>query len=112
VLGGVLALILALAGVVLVLLMAVGDEVVGVSTAVASFLWTSTTPAIQAVVVKPREPADDQCQLVVPRASNCSSVTDTKEDKANDICKGLAKELEPLPETKAIVGAEGFLSLS
>jgi len=34
---------------------------------------------------------------------------DTKEDKANDICEELAKELEPLPETKAIVGAEGFL---
>jgi hypothetical protein len=39
-------------------------------------------------------------------------VTDTKEDKANNICEGLAKELEPLPETKAIVGVEGFLSLA
>jgi hypothetical protein len=38
-------------------------------------------------------------------------MTDTKEDKANDICEGLAKELEPLPETKATVGVEGFLSL-
>jgi hypothetical protein len=47
-----------------------------------------------------------------PRASNCSSVTDTKEDKANDICEGLAKELELLPKTKAIVDAEGFLSLA
>jgi hypothetical protein len=37
-------------------------------------------------------------------------MTDTKEDKANDICDGLAKELEPLPETKAIVSAEEFLS--
>jgi hypothetical protein len=47
-----------------------------------------------------------------PRASNYSSVIDTKEDKANDIYEGLAKELEPLPQTKAIVGAEGFLSLA
>jgi hypothetical protein len=27
-----------------------GDEVVGVSIAVTSFLWTSTMPAVQAVV--------------------------------------------------------------
>jgi hypothetical protein len=47
-----------------------------------------------------------------PRLSNCFSVTDTKEDKTKDICEGLAKELEPLPETKAIVGTEGFLSLA
>jgi hypothetical protein len=33
-------------------------------------------------------------------------VIDTKEDKAKDICEGLAKELVPLPETKAIVSAE------
>jgi hypothetical protein len=64
VLGGVLALVLALAGVilvggVLVLLGTVGDEVVRISIAVASFVWTTTTPAIQAVVVKPREPADN-----------------------------------------------------
>jgi hypothetical protein len=39
-------------------------------------------------------------------------MTDTKEDKAKDTCDGLAKELESLPETKAIVGAEGFLSLA
>jgi hypothetical protein len=57
VLGGVFALVLALAGVilvegVLVLLGAVGDEVVGISTAIASFLRTTTTLAIQAVVVK------------------------------------------------------------
>jgi hypothetical protein len=37
---------------------------------------------------------------------------DTKEDKANDICEGLAEELELLPETKAIVGANGFLILA
>ena len=47
-----------------------------------------------------------------PRASNCSSMIDTKEDKANDICEELAEELEPLPETKAIVGVEGFLILA
>jgi hypothetical protein len=47
-----------------------------------------------------------------PRAYNCSSMTDTKEDKANDIYKGLAKELELLPETKTIVIAEGFLILA
>ena len=56
--GGVLTLVLALAGVmlaeeVLILLGAVGDEVVGVSIAIASFLWTTTVPTIQAIVVKP-----------------------------------------------------------
>jgi hypothetical protein len=65
VLGGVLALVLVLAGVilvgeVLVLLGAVDDEMVGVSTAVASFLWTPTTSPVPVVVVKPRKPADDQ----------------------------------------------------
>jgi hypothetical protein len=39
-------------------------------------------------------------------------VIDTKEDKANDTYEELAKELKPLPKTKAIVGAEGFLSLA
>ena len=47
-----------------------------------------------------------------PRASNYSSMIDTKEDKANDICEGLAEELELLPETKAIVDPEGFLILA
>ena len=56
--GGVLALVLALAGVilvggVLVLLGAVSDEVVCFSTAIATLLWTTTTSAISAVVVKP-----------------------------------------------------------
>ena len=60
-------LILALAGEVLVLLGVVGDEVVGVSIAMATILWTTTTSAVQAVVVKPREPVDDQCQLFVPK---------------------------------------------
>jgi hypothetical protein len=51
VLGGVLALVLTLAGVVLVrgvlvLLGAVGDKVVEVSIVVASFLQTPTTPAV------------------------------------------------------------------
>ena len=54
---GVLALVLALAGVVLarevlVLLGAVGDEVVGISTAIASLLRTTTALVIQTVVVK------------------------------------------------------------
>ena len=67
--GGVLALVLALADVilvggVLVLLGAVGDEVVGISTAKASLVLT-TTPSIQAVVVKPRESAEDQSQLII-----------------------------------------------
>jgi hypothetical protein len=47
-----------------------------------------------------------------PSASICSSVIDTKEDKAKEIYEGLAEELEPLPKTKAIVGAEGFLILA
>jgi hypothetical protein len=97
---------------VLVLLGVVGDEVVRVSTAVASFLQITTTPMIQAVVVKPREPADDQRQLVVPKGLQLLLYDRHKEDKANDICEGLAKKLEPLPETKAIVGAVGFLSLA
>ena len=63
--GGVLMLVLELVGVllvreVLVLLGAVGDKVVKVSTTKASILLT-TTSAIQAVVVKLREPVDDQC---------------------------------------------------
>jgi hypothetical protein len=58
VLGGVLVFVLALVGVVLIrgvlaLLRAVGNEVVRVSTTIASFLRTPTMPAIQAVVVKP-----------------------------------------------------------
>jgi hypothetical protein len=39
-------------------------------------------------------------------------MTDIKEDKAHEIYEVLAKELEPLPETKVIVGAEGFLILA
>ena len=55
--GGVLVLLLALVGVVLarkvlVLLGVVGDEVVRVSTAIATILWTTTSPAVHAVVVK------------------------------------------------------------
>jgi hypothetical protein len=45
----------------------VGDEVVRISTTVASFLRTITTPEIQAVVVKLQEPADDQCHLVISK---------------------------------------------
>jgi hypothetical protein len=63
--GGVLTFVLTLgsimlAGGVLVLLGAVGDKVVGVSIAEASILRTTTAPVVQAVVVKPREPIDDQ----------------------------------------------------
>jgi len=46
------------------------------------------------------------------RTSSCFSVTDTKEDKANDIYEGLLEELKPLSKTKAIVGVEGFLILA
>jgi len=54
----VVVLVLALAGVVLVervlvLLGAVGDKVVRVSTSKASILWTTTSLVVQAVVVKP-----------------------------------------------------------
>jgi hypothetical protein len=73
--GGVLALVLVLArvvfargalvGGVLILPGAVGNEVVWVSIAIASILRTTTASAIQAVVVKPREPVDDQCQLII-----------------------------------------------
>jgi hypothetical protein len=48
-----------------------------------------------------------------PSASICSSITDIKEDKAKEACEGSIKELEPpLPETKAMVGAERFSSLA
>ena len=55
---GVLTLVLALVGVVLVggvlvLLGVVSDEVVGVSIAIATLLRTTTTLAVHAVVVKP-----------------------------------------------------------
>jgi hypothetical protein len=109
---GVLVFVLALVGEALVLLGVVGDEVIRVSIVVASFLQTPNTPVIQAVVVKPRKPANDQCQLTVPKASNYFTMIDTKEDKANNIYEGLAEEFESLPETRAIVGAEGFLILA
>ena len=56
--GGVLMLVLALAGVilvegVLVLLGAVGDEVVKVSIAIATLLRTTTMTVVHAAVVKP-----------------------------------------------------------
>ena len=51
---------------VLVLLGAVGDKVVGISTAKASLVLTAT-PAIQTVVVEPRELADDRSQLIIPK---------------------------------------------
>jgi hypothetical protein len=41
--------------------------------------------------------------------STCSSVTDNKEDRANKVGEGL--EVEPPPETRAMVGA-GVLNLS
>ena len=68
---GVLALVLVPADVelaegVLVLLGAVGDEVVGISIAIASLLRSTTVLALQAVVVKPRELADDERQLIIP----------------------------------------------
>jgi hypothetical protein len=71
--GGVPVLVLALArvilvGGVLVLLWAVGYKVVRISTAIASFLRTTTMLMIQEVVVKPRKPTDDQHQLVVPKS--------------------------------------------
>ena len=68
---GVVALILALARVVLVdeglLLGAVRDEVVRISTSIASLLRATTASAVQTVVVKPREPTDDECQLIIPK---------------------------------------------
>ena len=68
---GVLALVLVLAGIelvgeVLVLLGAVGDEVDGISIAKASLVLT-TMLAIQAFIVEPQEPVDDQSQLVIPK---------------------------------------------
>ena len=42
--------------------------------------------------------------------SICSSITDTKEDKAKEIYEGLPKEVEPLPETKAKSQCRGILN--
>ena len=72
--GGVLALAIAPTGVVLVLatlklvllLGAVGDEVVGV-TAVVATLLASATPPVQAVVVKPHKPTGHKHQLLIPK---------------------------------------------
>jgi hypothetical protein len=50
---------------VLVLLGAVGDEVVEVSIAVAGILWSTLGLAVHTVVVKPLEPVDDQRQLII-----------------------------------------------
>ena len=52
---------------VLVLLGVMSDEVVEVSTTIATILRTTTALAVHAVVVKPRELVDDQCQLIVPK---------------------------------------------
>ena len=69
--GGVVTLVLVLAGVVLVgeglLLGAVRDKVVRISTSIASLLRATTASAVQTVVVKPREPTDDECQLIIPK---------------------------------------------
>ena len=68
---GVLTLVLALvdimrAGGVLALLGAFGTEVVRATTAEAALLLTSM-PVVHAVVVEPREPVDDQRQLIIPK---------------------------------------------
>ena len=48
-----------------------------------------------------------------PSTSIFSSMIDNKEDNAKRGCEGLVKELElPLPETNAMVGAEGFSILA
>jgi len=63
---GVLSLVLGLGGLMLVFVGAVGDEVVEAATSKASFLLC-TTPTVHAVVVKPREPVDDQCQVIISK---------------------------------------------
>jgi hypothetical protein len=91
-----------LAGGVLVLLGAVCNEVVGVSTAKAALLLTTTRLLWNHenwLMISASSPSLS--------ASICFSVTETKEDKTKEACEGLAKE-PPVPETKAIVGAEGF----
>lgn len=101
-----------LAGVMLVLLGAVGDVVVGVTTPKASFLWTTTTPVIQAVVVEPQESDDDKCQLIIPKRLHLLLCHSHKGRQANKGFEVLVKELElALPNTRAMVGAEGFQSL-
>jgi hypothetical protein len=67
---------------------------------------------VHAIVVKPQNRLMTSASLSSSSASICSSITDTKEDKEKEICEGLTEELEPLPETKAIVGAERFLILA
>jgi hypothetical protein len=71
--GGVLALMptrvmVARVSLLLVLLGAVGDEVVGVAAVEASILKPAT-PLAQTVVVKPREPTSHKRQLLIPQVS-------------------------------------------
>jgi len=89
--GVVVALDLTLAGVVLVtgvvvLLGAMGNEVVGFSTVVAAHLLITAPMMIQVVVVKPREPTDDQCHVssVPPRNLYPGFEAQTREPTTDD----------------------------
>ena len=64
--GGPLVAIV-LGGVVVVLLGAAGDEVIGITALKATSLGASTSSAVEMVVVEAGELADDQSQLVISK---------------------------------------------
>ena len=63
--GALVAVVLG--GVVLVLLGAAGDEVIGITALKATSLGASTSSAVEMVVVEVGELADDQSQLIVSK---------------------------------------------
>jgi hypothetical protein len=97
--------VVAQASLLLALLGATSNKVVGVTTVEASIL-RSATPQVLAVVVEPCEPTTTSASSSSLRLSTCSFVIDSKEDKANIAGEGL--EAEPPLETRAMVGAPGF----
>jgi hypothetical protein len=64
----------------LALLGATSDKVVGIATAVASILRPAMSSAYT-VVVEPHEPTGHKRQLLIPRLSTCSLWWSTKKTK-------------------------------
>jgi hypothetical protein len=93
------------ASLLLTLLRATGDEVVRVTT-VEAFILEPAMMLVLAVVVEPHEPTGHIRQLLIPEAFTCSSMIDSKEDRANKAGEGL--EEEPSLDTRVMVGALGF----
>jgi hypothetical protein len=96
-------------GLLLALLGATSNEVVGVVAVKASILgpttrrwfWRLLWNRVNRLAISPSSSSS--------RLSTCSSVMVNKEDKENIAGEGLDEE--PPPETRAMVGAPGFLIL-